>query len=73
MSIEQETPGGGGTRYILEWGGAADPQTLTLFKTKIVRFLIPCLRHLAQNYTLFKKLPRKDTCLGQSDKNRYPV
>ena len=45
----------GGTRYILEWGGAAQPHTLTLFKTKIAdfptlfktefRFLIPCLRH----------------------------
>ena len=48
--------GGGGTRYIFGWGGAAGcgpaSHTLTLFKTKIAdfptlfmtefRFLIPC-------------------------------
>ena len=51
---------------IYPWVGRCGPapQTLTLFKTKIVRFLIPCLsRHLAQNYTLFKKFA----------KERYPV
>ena len=35
------------------------PQTLTLFKTKIVQFLIPCLTHFAQNYTKFKKFAKK--------------
>ena len=43
-------------------GGPA-PKTLTRLKTKIVQFLIPCLRHLAQNYTLFKKFAKK----------KYPV
>ena len=56
---------GRGTRYILAWGGAAWPlNTLTLFKTKIVQFLIPCLRHaFSPKYTLFKKFAKK----------RYPV
>ena len=51
----REGGGGEGVR-VPQWGGAAWPLKLwpSLFKTKIVRFMIPCLRHLAQNYTLFK-------------------
>ena len=54
-TFEGRAPGGGGTRYILGWGGAArTPYTLTLFKTNIAdfptlfktefRFLIPCFK-----------------------------
>ena len=46
--------GGGGTRYIPGWGGAARPlHTLTLFKTNIADF--PTLRHLTQFKTKFDK------------------
>ena len=31
-----------------------DPQVMTLLKTKIVKFLIPCLRRLPRKDTLFK-------------------
>ena len=49
-------------RYsIYPWVGTCGPapQTLTPVETKIVGFLIPCLRHLAPNYTLFKKFAKK--------------
>ena len=56
-----QTPRGGGVLDIFLGGEVLlgpSNQTLTLFKTKLVRFLIPCLRHLAQNYTLFKKFAK---------------
>ena len=50
--------GGGGTRYILGWGGAARPLIqITDFPTLLkreLRFLIPCLRHL--KFCGYKKL-----------------
>ena len=45
--------GRGGTRYILGWGGAVP----TLFKTKFP-FLIPCLRRLTRNHTLYSLVRR---------------
>ena len=66
------SPGrGGGTRYILGWGGAARPSYPDLFKTKIAdfptlfrtefRLLIPCLRHLTRNHTLCKTIVNIET------------
>ena len=54
--------GGGGGLLDVSLSGKVRPapQTLTLFKTKMFRILIPCL---AQNYTLFKKFAKK----------KYPV
>ena len=72
--FEEKTEGlgtgpGGGTRYILGWGGAARPfipwpclRQISLIFLPCLRqnsdFLIPCLRHLS--------------CLRQKFINRYP-
>ena len=59
LSKISTTPPGGYSIY--PWVGRCGPapQALTLLKTKVVRFLIPCLRHLIQNRTLFKTFPKK--------------
>ena len=53
--------GGRGTRYILggRCGPGPAPHTLTLFKTEF-RFLIPCLKYLTRNHTLYKAIMNKN-------------
>ena len=50
---------------IYPWVGRCGPapQTLTLFETKIVRYLISCLRHFTQNHTLFQFLVKENNTL----------
>ena len=64
--------GGGGTRWILGWGGAAQPlipwprvrQKSLIFRPKTeFLFLIPCLRHLNRNHTLCKTIINIETYL----------
>ena len=58
-------PGGGGTRYIPEWGGAA-PHTLTLFKTNIADF--PTLFKKEFRFLEYSPPPRVCSLRGRRSK-----